>query len=252
VKAWKNHFHDVIGHQWQSLVRSVFLPGDNSNVHGVVTYALPVEAFVTGIRNLHLGKPSLIAWSLHSEALDCSILWEFKGQNVATPAKYVRKGVDRLILVTQNSSWSLDWLLKRTLIAWSHFDLGCKCFYRRHLCDYPLNVGTCPNLSSPFKSCLKYSHGKKSYCWGHSINHSDLQPKSGCQPTSDIRKGWKFGKSVRIHTKQLIIDSWEVWTYSLISGQGLQFTLQMKRNTRYGVHRWSLWVTLQPRINDRK
>jgi len=30
----------------------------------------------------------------------------------------------------------------------------------------------------------------------------DLQPKSGCQPTSDSRKGWKLGKSVRIHTKQ--------------------------------------------------
>ena len=27
----ENHFHDVIGHQWQSLVRSVFLPWDNSN-----------------------------------------------------------------------------------------------------------------------------------------------------------------------------------------------------------------------------
>ena len=161
MKALRNHFHDIIGHQWQSLVRSAFLPGDNSNVHGVVTYALPVEAFVTGIRNLHLGKSSLIAWSLHSEALDCLILWEFKGQNVATPAKYVRKCVDQLILVTQNSSWSLDWLLKRTLIAWFHFDPGCKRFYRRCLCDYSLNVGTCPNLSSPCKSCLKYSHGKR-------------------------------------------------------------------------------------------
>jgi len=29
---------------------------------------------------------------------------EFKGQNVATPAKYVRKCVDQLILVTQKSS----------------------------------------------------------------------------------------------------------------------------------------------------
>jgi len=27
---------------------------------------------------------------------------EFKGQNVATPAKYLRKWVDRLILVAQN------------------------------------------------------------------------------------------------------------------------------------------------------
>jgi len=27
VKAWRNHFHDVIGHQGQSMVRSAFLPG---------------------------------------------------------------------------------------------------------------------------------------------------------------------------------------------------------------------------------
>ena len=103
----------------------------------------------------------MIAWSLHSEALYCLILWEFKGQNIAMPAKYVRKCVDRLILVTQNSSWSLDWLLKRTLITWFHFDPGCKHFYKQRLCDYPLNVGTCPNLSSPCKSCLKYSHGER-------------------------------------------------------------------------------------------
>ena len=202
MKAWRNHFHDVIGHQWESLARSAFLPGDNSNVHGVVTYALPVEAFVTGIKNLHLGKSSLIAWSLHSEALHRLILREFKGQNVATPAKYVGKWVDQLILVTQNLSWSLDWLLKRTLIAWFHFDPGCKRFYRRHLCDYPLNVGTCPNLSSPCNSCLKYSHGKQLYLRAQYQPLCDLQLKSGCQPTSDSRKGWKFGKAVRIHTKQ--------------------------------------------------
>jgi len=185
VKAWINHFQDVIGHQWQSLVRLAFLPGDNSNVHGVVTYALPVEAFATEIKNLHLGKSSLIAWSPHSEAFDCLILREFKRQNVATPAKYVRKCVDRLILVTQNSSWSLDWLLKRTLIAWFHFDPGCKCFYRWRLCDYTLIVGTCPNLSSPCKgsssetnhalcflqhipdkSCLKYIHGERAILEG--------------------------------------------------------------------------------------
>jgi len=55
-----------------------------------------------------------------SEALDCLILQEFKGQNVATPAKYLRKCVDRLILVAQNSSWFLDRLLKRTLMGWFH------------------------------------------------------------------------------------------------------------------------------------
>jgi len=36
--------------------------------------------------------------------LDRLILLEFKGQNVATPAKYLRKCVDRLILVAQNPS----------------------------------------------------------------------------------------------------------------------------------------------------
>jgi len=36
--------------------------------------------------------------------------------NVATPAKYLRKCVDRLILVTQNSSRFLDQILKRTLL----------------------------------------------------------------------------------------------------------------------------------------
>ena len=39
---------------------------------------------------------------------------DFKGQNIATPPEYLRKCVDRLILIAQNSSWSLDWLQKRT------------------------------------------------------------------------------------------------------------------------------------------
>jgi len=43
------------------------------------------EAFATGIKNLDRWKSSLIAWLLHSEALDCLILREFKGQNVAMP-----------------------------------------------------------------------------------------------------------------------------------------------------------------------
>ena len=108
---------------------------------GVVTYTSPVEAFATGIKNLDRRKSSLIAWSLRSEALERLILREFKGQNVATPAKYLRKCVDRLILVAQNLSWSLDRLLKRTLIAWFHFDPGRKRFYRRGVCDYPLREG---------------------------------------------------------------------------------------------------------------
>ena len=41
---------------------------------------MPVKALVTRIKNLDWWKSSLIAWSLHSEVLDCLILWEFKGQ----------------------------------------------------------------------------------------------------------------------------------------------------------------------------
>ena len=78
---------------------------------------LPVEAFATRIKSLDQWKSSLIAWSLCFKALDRLIIPEFKGQNVATPAKYLRKCVDRLILVTQNSPWSLDRLLKERLIS---------------------------------------------------------------------------------------------------------------------------------------
>jgi len=121
------------------------------SLQGVVTYTSPVEAFATGIKILDRRKSSLIAWSLRSEALDHLILREFKGQNVATPAKYVRKCVDRLILVAQNSSWSLDRFLKRTLIAWFHFDPGRKRFYRRRLSDYPLSLGMSMfNFSCPY------------------------------------------------------------------------------------------------------
>ena len=107
-----------------------------SSPQEVVTYTLPVEVFATRINKFDRRKSSLIAWSLSSEALDRLILREFKGQNVAMPAKYLRKCVDRLILVAQNSSWSLDRLLKRALIAWFHFDPGCKRFSRQRLCDY--------------------------------------------------------------------------------------------------------------------
>jgi len=62
-------------------------PKTNSQNQGVVTYTSPVEAFATGIKNFDRWNSSLIAWSLRSEALDRLILREFKGQNVATPAK---------------------------------------------------------------------------------------------------------------------------------------------------------------------
>jgi len=41
-----------------------------------------------------------------------------------------------LMLVAQNSSWSLDRLQKETLIAWFHFDPGRKRFYRRCVWNY--------------------------------------------------------------------------------------------------------------------
>ena len=70
-----------------------------------------------------------------------SWLLDFTGvqrTKVAMPSYYLRKCVDRLILVAQNSSWSLDQLKKRMLITWFHFDPGRKHFYRRRVCDYPL------------------------------------------------------------------------------------------------------------------
>ena len=135
---------------------------------GVVTYMSPVEAFATGIKNFDQWKSSLIAWLLRSEALDHLILQEFKGQNVATPAKYLRKCVDRLILVAQNPSWSLDRLLKRMLIAWFHFDPGRKHFYRRCLCDYPLLFGVINFLQARGMDALathKATHSVNSFCY---------------------------------------------------------------------------------------
>jgi len=52
---------------------------DFNVLQGVVTYASPVEAFATAIKNLDRWKSSLVAWSLRSEALDRLILREFKG-----------------------------------------------------------------------------------------------------------------------------------------------------------------------------
>ena len=52
---------------------------------GVVTYISSAEAFVTGIKNPNGWKLSLIAWSLHSKALDRLIVREFKGQKRSLP-----------------------------------------------------------------------------------------------------------------------------------------------------------------------
>ena len=72
-------------------------------------------------------RTPLITWSFHSEALDHLILWEFKGQNVAMPPYYLRKCIDRLILVAQTSSWSLGkerWSFDSILIPVANASTG--------------------------------------------------------------------------------------------------------------------------------
>ena len=74
-------------------------------------------------------------------ALDRLIPWEFKGQNIAMPAKYLRKCIDRLILVVQNSSWSLklDWLLKKQQLSlW--FRSKTLLQYTGDVCWLPLDI----------------------------------------------------------------------------------------------------------------
>ena len=102
---------------------------------GVVTYTSPIEAFATAIKNLDRWKSSLIAPFRCSWSLDFTGVQRTKHGHASVVSKKVRWS---LILVAQNSSWSLDRLQKRTLIAWFHFDPGCKRFYRRCVCDYPL------------------------------------------------------------------------------------------------------------------
>jgi len=93
---WSVPPSQLLGHT-KSLSGPSQVRNDEQQAQGVVTYTSHVEAFATGIKNFDRSKSSLIAWSLRSEALDRLILREFKGQNVATPAKYLRKCVDRLI-----------------------------------------------------------------------------------------------------------------------------------------------------------
>ena len=92
-------------------------------------------AFAIGINNLDRWKSSLIAPFRCSWSLDFTGVQRTKHGHASVVSKKVRWS---LILVAQNSSWSLDRLQKRTLIAWFHFDPGCKRFYRRCVCDYPL------------------------------------------------------------------------------------------------------------------
>jgi len=77
----------------------------------------------------------LIAPFRGSWSLDFTGVQRTKRSHASVVPKKVRWS---LILVAQNSSWSLDRLQKRTLIAWFHFDPGRKRFYRRCVCDYPL------------------------------------------------------------------------------------------------------------------
>ena len=82
------------------------------------------------------------------------------------------------------------------------------------------------------------------------------------------QKGWEFSETpykqvatsvykFGTETVQLMIESWEVWTYSLISSLHCNI-LQMKYNTHYGVPRWSFesvavdkWPEVSWRITQR-
>ena len=103
---------------------------------GVVTCISTMEAFATVIKNL---DPQNCPWSLDfsfqsSRPLD---LWGFRGQESSHGSLVWRTCVDCLIIDAQNSSWSLDQLLKWASIEWFHFDPSHKRFYRQHvLSDY--------------------------------------------------------------------------------------------------------------------
>ena len=102
---------------------------------GVVTYMLPVEAFVTGIEVFDL---RLIDWSFASEALDNLLdFWRVKGQIAATHSWSDDFSSQEVALIP----WSVP---KGTLITWFNFDPGHKHFYMGHITYkwlYPLVRG---------------------------------------------------------------------------------------------------------------
>ena len=103
-------------HSLSNCIGCIIDPIHHSGPSRVVTYAAPIEVFVTGIKNLDRWKSSLITWSLRSEALDPLILQEFKGQkrnHASLVSEKVHWSVD---FSCSESSWSLDCLLKE---CWS-------------------------------------------------------------------------------------------------------------------------------------
>ena len=85
----------------------------------------------------------LIALFRSSLSLDFAGVQRTKPCHTSIVSKKVRW---LLTLVAQNSSWSLDWLQKRVLITWFHFDPSHKHFYRWRVCDYPLIVAVLSQL----------------------------------------------------------------------------------------------------------
>ena len=95
---------------------------------GIVTYMSQVEAFATGIKMFDRQKVCLIVpfWSF----------WSLDFQWVKV--KLLPCVLNPLIFAVWRSPWSLDWLSKRTLIAWFNFDPVCKRFYTGHISDVSL------------------------------------------------------------------------------------------------------------------
>jgi len=89
-----------------------------------------------------------------------------------------------LILVTKDSSWSLDRLQKRMLIAWFHFDPGRKRFYRRRVCDYPLynNHHVCTPLERRIWWAYQFNWnvcGDRCMCLFNCIHHHSYAAPAG-------------------------------------------------------------------------
>ena len=98
---------------------------------GVVTYASPVEAFVTTIQDF---------WS-SKRVLDCSIVHFWGTWSLGFQQLKVKLKLDLLILSSLEvtlTPWSPP---QNGLITWFKFDSGHKRFYMGHISDYPLQGG---------------------------------------------------------------------------------------------------------------
>jgi len=109
-----------------------FLPKSHA-MQGVISYKLLAETFVTSIKNLDWWKLSLIVPFWGSWSLDYARVQRTK----VLPFYFSIQ--QTYWLVTKNLHWSLDQLLRGTLIAWFHFDPISKSFCRWHVSDYPCN-----------------------------------------------------------------------------------------------------------------